>query len=98
MPLDRYAMAKNCMGGFYYPGRPLPNHVREESEISKKLKISKGSVDKVLVHNANHGMIQPFCCGGRNPTLVTDDVLHIIEIYKLQKPRVTGVEIRQRLI
>jgi len=97
------------MGGFYYPGRPLPSHIREEivtlynghmsiSKIAKELRISKGSVDKILKHYAVHGTIQPFSCGGKNPTLITDDILHVIEIYKLQKPSTSGVEIRQRLI
>ena len=28
-------------------------------------------------------MTQPFCCGGKDPVLITDDILEVIEIWKL---------------
>jgi len=26
---------------------------------------------------------EPFCCGGKDPVLITDDILEVIEIWKL---------------
>ena len=102
-------MAKNKEGGFYLSGRPLPNYLRQEiidmyngcesiSKISKKLKMSKGTVSKILKHYRLHGSIEPFSCGGKNPSLITDDILELIEIFKILKPSVTATEIRHRLI
>ena len=36
--------------------------------------------------------------GGKDPVLITDDILQVIEIWKLQKPSIYGAEIRRRLI
>ena len=68
-------MSRNFLSGFYQPGKPLPVLVREEivdlynngvgvSEISRKTRVTKGAVHKVVQHFALHGTTQPFSCGG----------------------------------
>ena len=102
-------MARNFLGGFYQPGKPLPMCAREEiidlynngvgvSEISRNTRVTKGAVHKVVQHFALHGTTQPFSCGGSDPILITDDILEVIEIWKLQKPSIYASEIRERFI
>ena len=90
-------MSRNFLGGFYQSGKPLLVFVREEivdlysngvgvSEISrntKQTKVTKGAVHKVVQHFALHSTTQPFSCGGSEPILITDDILEVIEIWKL---------------
>ena len=90
-------VSRNFLGGFYQPGKPLPVFVREEivdlynngvgvSEISRntrQTRVTKGAVHKVVQHFALHSTTQPFSCGGSEPILVTDDILEVIEIWKL---------------
>ena len=87
-------MARNFLGGFYQPSKPLPVFVREKivdlynngvgvSEISCNTRVTKGAVHKVVQHFALHGTMQPFSCGGSEPILITDDILQVIEIWKL---------------
>ena len=98
-------MSRNFLGGFYQPGKPLPVFVRKEivdlynngvgiSEISRNTRVTKGAVHKVMQHFALHGTTQPFSCGGSEPTLITDDFLEVIEIWKLRKPSRYASEIR----
>ena len=102
-------MSRNFLGGFYQPGKPLPVFVREEivdlynngvgvSEISRNTRVTKGAVHKVVQHFALHGTTQPFSCGGSQPILITDDVLEVIETWKLRKPSLYASEIRERLL
>ena len=102
-------MSRNFLGGFYQPGKPLPVFVREEivdlynngvgvSEISRNTRVIKGGVHKVVQHFALHGTTQPFSCGGSEPILITDDILEVIEIWKLRKPSLYASEIRERLL
>ena len=87
-------MSRNFLGGFYQPGKPLPVFVREEivdlynngvgvSEISLNTRVTKEAVHKVVQHFALHSTTQPFSCGGSEPILITDDILEVIEIWKL---------------
>ena len=100
-------MSRNFLGGFYQPGKPLPVFVREEivdlynnglgvSEISRNKRVTKGAVHKVVQHFALHSTTQPFSCGGSEPILITDDILEVIEIWKLWTPSLYASEIRQR--
>ena len=102
-------MSRNFLGGFYQPGKPLPVFVREEivdlynngvgvSEISRNTRVTKGAVHKVVQHFALHGTTQPFSCGGSEPILITNDILEVIEIWKLRKPSLYASEIRERLL
>ena len=90
-------MSRNFLGGFYQPCKPLPVFVREEildlynngvevSEISRNTWVTKGAVHKVVQHFTLQGTTQPFSCGGSEPILITDDILEVIEIWKLRKP------------
>ena len=98
-------MSRNFLGGFYQPGKPLPVLVRKEivdlynngvgiSEIFRNTRVTKGAVHKVMQHFALHGTTQPFSCGGSEPTLITDDFLEVIEIWKLRKLSLYASEIR----
>ena len=102
-------ISRNFLGGFYLPGKPLPVFVREEivdlynngvgvSEISRNTRVTKGAVHKVVQHFPLHGTMQPFCCGGSEPISITDDILEVIEIWKLRKPSLYASEIRERLL
>ena len=73
-------MARNFLGGFNQPGKPLPLCVREEivdlynngirvSEISCNTEVTKGALRKVVQHFALHGKTQSFSCGGNEPIL-----------------------------
>ena len=101
--------------------KPLPVFVREEivdlynngvgvSEIScntRQTRVTKGAVHKVVQHFALHSTTQPFSCGGSEPILVTDDILEVIEIWKLEsqvfmlpksaRDRCAKVVVRQRM-
>ena len=90
--------------------KPLPVFVREEivdlynngvgvSEISRntrQTRVTKGALLKVVQHFALHSTTQPFSCGGSEPILITDDILEVIEIWKLWKPSLYASEIRER--
>ena len=103
-------MSRNFLGGFYQPSKPLLVFVREEivdlynngvgiSEISRntrQTRVTKGEVHKVVQHFALYGTTQPFSCGGSEPILITDDLLEVIEIWKLWKPSLYASEIRER--
>ena len=56
--------------------------------------VIKGAVHKVVQHFALHGTTQPFSCGGSEPISITDDILGVIEIWKLRKPSLYASEIR----
>ena len=69
------------------------------SEISRNTRVTNGSaVHKVVQHFALHGTTQPFSCGSSEPILKTDDILEVIEIWKLRKPSLYASEIRERLL
>ena len=65
------------------------------SEISRNTSVTKGVVHKVEQHFALHGTTQPFSCGGSEPILITDDILEVIEIWKLRKPSLYASKIRE---
>ena len=44
------------------------------------------------------GTLIPFCHGGSKADVVTEDVLHCIEILKLQRPSIYAKEIQNRLL
>lgn len=101
--------ARNKLGRVYLPGRPLPNHIRQEiirlsnsglsnKEISRQLQISNWGVQKIIEHFQRQRTVSPFSQGGSIPYTITDNILQMIEIWKLQKPSVYAYEIRERLL
>ena len=89
-------MARNQLGGFFNPGRPLPLEIREEiadiynaeysmNEVSRITLVSRRSVTKVVHHYQQYGTAEPFKIGGKHPTKLTDGVLQVVELSKLQK-------------
>ena len=98
-------MPRYFLGGFYQPGKPLPMFVREEivdlyniRDFPRNTRVTKRAVHNVVQHFALHGTTQPFSCGGSQPILITNDILEVIEIWKLRKPSVYASEIRERLL
>jgi len=66
-------MARNSLGSFYDPGKPLPSNARNEivnlfnaglglSDIPRNTRVPKGAVHKTV-----HATTQPFSCGGKDP-------------------------------
>ena len=101
--------ARNVLGGVYQPGKALPIHVREEilhlfnqgyrtGDISRNLKVSNRVVRKILAQFRAHGTVLPFATGGGKVRVMRDDILEVIEIWKLQKPSIYTAEIRERLL
>jgi len=97
-------MARNSLGRFY-----LPSDVRNEivnlfnarwgySDIARNTKVTKRAVHKIVHLYSLHGATEPFFCGRKDPVLITDDILEVIEIWKLQKPSIYASEIRKRLL
>ena len=68
------------------------------SEISRNTRVIKGAVHKVEQHFALHVTTKPFSCGGSEPILITDDILEVIEIWKLWKLSLYASEICARLL
>ena len=100
---------RNVLGGVYQPGKPLSIHVREEivhlynqgyqtGEISGDLKITDRVVRKILDQYRTYGTILPFATGGGKVSVMGDDILEVIEIWKLQKPSIYTAEIQNRLL
>ena len=72
----------NQLGGSFINGRPLPAEVRLQivnlssmglrpSEISTKLRVSHGSVTKILQKYLKTGTLQPKSTGGSKPRVCT---------------------------
>ena len=71
-------MAKNSLGGFYGPGKPLPSNARNEivnlfnaglglSDIPRNTRVPKEAVHEIVRHYSVHATTQPFSCGGKDP-------------------------------
>ena len=101
--------ARNVLGGVYQPGKALPIHVREEilhlfnqgyrtGDISRNLKVSNRVVRKILAQFRAHGTVLPFATAGGEVRVMCDDILEVVEIWKLQKPSIITAEIRERLL
>ena len=93
----------------YQPGKPLPLDLRQVildnlyagygvTEISNHLCVAKSSVVKIRNHHSRYGTVRPFDQGGTVPQKLTDDVLEVIEVWKLQKPSTYAHEILNRLV
>ena len=100
---------RNRLGRVYEPGKALSEPLREEiiemynegfsvTDISNDVKVTVRGVNKIINHYAHHGTLIPFCHGGSEADVVTDDVLHCIEIWKLQRPSIYAREIQNRLL
>ena len=68
------------------------------TEISNDVRVTVRGVNKIINHYAIHGTLIPFCHGGSKADVVTDDVLHCIEIWKLQRLSIYAKEIQNRLL
>ena len=93
----------------YQPGKPLPLDLRQVildnlyagygvTEISNHLCVAKSSVVNIRNHHSRYGTVRPFDQGGTVPQKLTDDVLEVIEVWKLQKPSTYAHEISNRLV
>ena len=89
---------RNRLGRVYEPGKALSEPLREEiiemfnegfslTDISNDVKVTVRGVNKIINRH------------GRSETdVVTDDVLHCIEILKLKRPSIYAREIQNRLL
>ena len=87
--------ARNVPRGVNQPGKPLALPVREEivhlynqgcqiEQISKDLKITGRGVRKILDPFRTSGTVTPFATGESKVRVMQDDILEVIEIWKLQ--------------
>ena len=53
---------------------------------------------RIINHYTHHGTVFPICHGGSEAVVVTEDVLHCIEIWKLQRPSIYTRKIQNRLL
>ena len=67
------------------------------TEISNDVRVTVRGANKIINHYARHGTLFPFCRGGSEADVVTEDVLHCIEIWKLLRPSIYAREIQNRL-
>lgn len=94
--------ARNVLGGVYQPVREeilhLFNQGYRTGDISRNLKVSNRVVRKILAQFRAHGTVLSFATGGGKVRVMRDDILEVIEIWKLQKPSIYTAEIRERLL
>ena len=100
----KMAGKRNRLERVYKPGKALSAEpLREEiiemynegfslTDISNDVKVTVRGVNKIINHYPHHGTLIPFCHGGSEADVVTDDVLHCIEIWKLQRPSIYARE------
>ena len=92
-----------------YPGKPLPLDIREYiielygdgetlSEIGRLLQVPRLIVGGIVNHFRIYGTCQALSSGGKDPEVITDDVLKVIEIWKLRKTTIYAIEIQNRLL
>ena len=97
------------MEEFYEPGKALSGPLRKEiiemykegfsvTEISNDVRATCRGVNKIINHYAHHGTVFPICHGGSEADVVTEDVLHCIELMKLQRPSIYARKIENRLL
>ena len=89
---------RNWLGRVYEPGKAVSEPLREEiiemyneglslTDISNDVKVTVRGVNKMINRH-----------GGSGADVVTDDILHCIEIWKLQRPNIYAREIQNRLL
>ena len=92
-----------------YPGKLLPLDIREYiidlygdgetlSEIGRLLQLPRSTVGGIVNHFRIYGTCQALSSGRKDPEVITDDVLKVIEIWKLRKPTIYAIEIQNRLL
>jgi len=97
------------LGRVHEPGKALSEPLREEiikmynegfglTDISKDVKVTVRGINKIINHYAHHGTLIPFCHGSSEADAVTDDVLHCIEIWKLQRLSIYARVLQNRLL
>jgi len=89
---------RNQLGRVYEPGKALSEPLREEivemyneglslTDISNDVKVTVRGVNKIINRH-----------GGREADVVTDDVLHYIEVWKPHRPSIYARAIQNRLL
>ena len=68
------------------------------TDISNEARVTVHGVNKIINHYAHHRTLFPFCHGGSEADVVIEDVLHCIEIWKLQRASIYAREIQNRLL
>jgi len=68
------------------------------TDISNDVKVTVRGVNKIINHYAHHGTLIPFCQGSSEADVVTDDVSHCIQIWKLRRPSIYARELQNRLL
>ena len=91
---------RNRLERVYEPGKALSEPLREEIPViemyNERLSLTDISNDvKVTVRGVNKTINRH---GGSEANVVTDDVLHCIEIWKLHRPSIYARAIQNRLL
>ena len=100
-------MARNFLGGFNQPGKPLLLCVREEivDLYNNGIRVSEISCNTEVTKGALHKVVQTLCPPQHNAGIflwsavsLTVDLPEVIEIWELQKPSLYASEIREKLL
>jgi len=94
----KMAGERNRLGRVYEPGKALTEPLREEivemyneglslTDIPNDVKVTVRGVNRIINRH-----------GGSEADVVTDDVLHCIEIWKLHRPSIYARAIQNRLL
>ncbi|KAL7979769.1 hypothetical protein Chor_008107, partial [Crotalus horridus] len=99
---------ENQLGGLFVSGCPLPDAKRRKIvelslcglravDISHQLKVSNGSVSKILTRYYKVGVVQPKTRGGSRPRIATPWLVAGIAQLKREQPSLFAWEIREKL-
>ncbi|KAK9400406.1 paired box protein Pax-6-like [Crotalus adamanteus] len=99
---------ENQLGGLFVSGCPLPDAKRRKIvelalcglravDISHQLKVSNGSVSKILTRYYKVGVVQPKTRGGSRPRITTPWLVAGIAQLKREQPSLFAWEIREKL-
>lgn len=102
-------VAVNSLHRPYTPGKPLSIAERQhiiqlfndgltKTEVSNRLRVTFRCVTNVIEHYRRYGSVKPLGHSGKEPVVLTDDILEVIEVWKHQKPSLYASEIKDRLI
>ena len=100
---------QNSLGRIYVRGKPTPELTRARiiqlcvqglsvSQISADVKLTKQGVSKTINSFLETGSNLPKVQGGKNRSVLTDNVLRHVELYKTKKPSIYSREIREKLV
>jgi transposase len=100
---------QNSLERIYVLGKSTPELTRARiiqlysqglcvSQISDDVKLTTRGVSKIINSYVETGSILPKVQGGKNRSVLTDDVLRQVELYKTRKPSTYAREIREKLV